>query len=74
MLVEKEYILIYCDPCIFISLTIPMMLVVYVDDITATGSQNHISKVFSFVHIYFELTIKDTVTAQLSPVSLCIRS
>jgi hypothetical protein len=38
VLLEKRFIATYFDPCVFICLTIPTILVVYVDDITATGT------------------------------------
>jgi hypothetical protein len=59
VLVEKGFVATHFDPSVFICLTIPTILVVYVDDITAAGTHENINDIFSFLSTHFELTIKD---------------
>jgi hypothetical protein len=46
VLVEKGFIATHFDPCVFICLTTPTILVVYVDDITAAGTRKNIDEHF----------------------------
>jgi hypothetical protein len=59
MVVEKGFIVIHFDPCSFICLTTPTILVVCVDDITAAGTRENINDIFSLLSTHVELTIKD---------------
>jgi hypothetical protein len=59
VLVEKGFIATHFDPCVFICLTTPTILVVYVDDITAAGTCENINDIFSFLSTHFDLTVKD---------------
>jgi hypothetical protein len=59
VLVEKGFIATHFDPCVFIYLTTPTILVVYVDDTTAAGTHENINDIFLFLSTYFDLTIKD---------------
>jgi hypothetical protein len=59
VLVEKGFIATYFDPYLFICLTTPTILVVYVDDITAAGTHENINDIFSFLSTHFKLSIKD---------------
>jgi hypothetical protein len=45
MLVEKGVIGTHFDPCIYIYLTIPTIVVVYMDDITAAGTRKKIDNI-----------------------------
>jgi hypothetical protein len=46
MLVEKVFMVTHFNPCVFICLTIPTILVVYVDNITAARTSKNINDIF----------------------------
>jgi hypothetical protein len=61
VLLEKGFIATHFNPYVFIYLTTPTILVVYLDNITAAGTCENINDIFSFLSIYFDLTIKHQV-------------